>query len=334
MFRLGQVAWALRINEKTADNAIRTLGLARPLDEDAVRALGLALRAKHRYGIPLKRAFPRLKQALFGTARQETDAVFREVLSYLPTVERGIRAALDHYRPLPRGPGWHDRYRPEVPPERRRHAAVRRAIQWGLDLSLNESSLQLTTRQRLEAASEAARGVGLLRGGPGTVSLAAMWEGLVRARVRFVVIGGVAATAQGSARVTDDLDICYDTPPDNTDRLVRLLNSWHARLRVAREPDVRLPFQIDAQTFRDGPALTLDTDLGRLDLLPFVTGIGDYAACLAASERKTVGAVKLRVLGLDALIRAKRAAGRPRDLEHLVELEALRAMNTSRRRGV
>ncbi len=153
-----------------------------------------------------------------------------------------------------------------------------------------------------------------------------MWEGLVRANVRFVVIGGVAATAQGSARITEDLDICYDPAPENAERLARLLNDWNARLYLPREPNAQLPFVIDAKTFRDGPNLTLVTDLGRLDLLGIVTGLGGYAAALSASEGVKVRAVELRVLTLDALIVAKRAAGRQQDHDHLIELEAIRAL--------
>lgn len=147
--RLGQVAWALGINEKTADNAIRTLGLARPLDENTVRALGLALRAKHRYGIPLKRAFPLVREALIRPRAHENDAVVRDVLSYLPDVVRDIRSAIQQHEPLPRGPGWRDPYHPEVPPRLRRHPAVRRAIQLGLDLSLNYAALDRAPGRRL-----------------------------------------------------------------------------------------------------------------------------------------------------------------------------------------
>lgn len=158
------------------------------------------------------------------------------------------------------------------------------------------------------------------------MTLVAMWEGLVRAGVRFVVIGGVAATAQGSVRITEDLDICYDPTPDSAGRLARLLSDWNARLYLPREPDTRLPFVIDAKTFRDAPNLTLVTDQGRLDLLGFVTGIGGYAVALSASEAVHVGAVDLRVLTLDALIASKRAAGRQQDRDDLIELEAIRAL--------
>ncbi len=333
MLRLGQVAWVLGVNEKTADNAIRALGLPRPLDQDTACALALALRAKHRHGIPLRRGFPLARQAMIRPASRENDPLIRDLRSYLGQVKARVRSPLKSYRPLPRGRPRKDRPAPAVPAALRRSAAVRRAIWWGLDLTLNDAELRQPVRRRLQAASDHARDFSLARGGNQPVSLAAMWEALADGGVRFVVIGGVAANANGSARNTTDLDLCYDAAEDNTARLVVLLNRWHARLRVTREPGVELPFAMDARTFRNAPALTLDTDHGPLDLRPVVAGVGDYAACVAASEIKRVGKVKLRVLSLNALIRAKRAAGRPRDLEHLIELEALRVLKSAGSRG-
>lgn len=158
------------------------------------------------------------------------------------------------------------------------------------------------------------------------MSLAAMWEQLACNRVRFVVVGGVAAIAQGSARDTHDLDVCYDPEPDNVAMVVNLLKSWNARLRTPDGSGSALPFVIDARTFRDSPVPTLETDLGWLDLMDRVTGIGEYAAVRAQSEPVTVGPVKLHVLTLDALIASKRAAGRRLDRDHLIELEALRVL--------
>ena len=324
--RLGQAAAALWVNEKTLDNAIRILGLSRPLDEDTVRALGLAFRAKYRYGIPLKRGFPAVREALKQPALRESDVVVRELMAYLPEVQRGIDRHEQQYKPLPRGPGWRDPYHPAVPARWRRHPAIRRAIWWGLDLSLNDWKARRPGGQLLLELGENLRAVRLLQKGDQAMTLVAMWECFVRDGVKFVVIGGVAATVHGSARITDDLDVCYDPAPDNTAKLVRLLNDWHARLHLPREPEARLPFVIDQRTFRDAPALTLITDHGRLDLLAHVTGIGDYAACLAVSEETEVDSVRLRVLTLAALIKAKRAAGRTRDHEHLIELEALHVL--------
>ncbi len=153
-------------------------------------------------------------------------------------------------------------------------------------------------------------------------------RGLTDAAIRFVVVGGVAAAAHGSARVTDDLDVCYDTAPDNVATLARLLSDWHAYPRGI-EPG--LPFIMDAQTLRQAPVLTLTTRQGLLDVMDVVKGVGDYAKCVAASEETAVSDVRFRLLTLPALIRAKRAAARPKDLEHLIELEAI-AETISRRK--
>jgi predicted nucleotidyltransferase len=143
---------------------------------------------------------------------------------------------------------------------------------------------------------------------------------LTHADIRFVVIGGVAATVQGSARLTNDIDICYDTAAENVDRLVTLLRSWNAYLRGV-EPG--LPFVLDARAFRTTPLMTLTTDVGDIDVLDLVPGVGDYRAVVAASERVTIGDVEFQSLGLEALIASKRAVRRPKDLEQLIELEAL-----------
>lgn len=143
---------------------------------------------------------------------------------------------------------------------------------------------------------------------------------LTASKVRFVVIGGVAATVHGSARFTNDIDICYDTAPDNLDRLVRLLTSWHAYLRGV-EPG--LPFVMDARALRTTPIMTLTTDVGDIDLFDRVPGVGDYAAAVAVSEVVRIGMVSFRALRLESLIASKRAVGRPKDLEHLIELDAL-----------
>lgn len=49
------------------------------------------------------------------------------------------------------------------------------------------------------------------------------------ADVAFVVVGGLAAVAHGSAHVTGDLDVCYDRAPANLERLATALSdSIHA----------------------------------------------------------------------------------------------------------
>jgi len=151
-----------------------------------------------------------------------------------------------------------------------------------------------------------------------------MLRGLTQQKVRFVVVGGVAAAAHGSSRVTNDLDICYDaSDPANLVALASLLSSWDA---YPREIEPGLPFILDDHTLFGAPVLTLTTNEGDIDVMDRIAGVGEYAAVRQHSERISALGVSFRVLDLPSLIKSKRAAGRPRDHDHLPELEALLAM--------
>ncbi|HEV2348700.1 MAG TPA: hypothetical protein VG028_02530 [Terriglobia bacterium] len=143
--------------------------------------------------------------------------------------------------------------------------------------------------------------------------------------VNFVVIGGVAISAHGSAHVTFDLDICYDRSPENILRLVDGLKPCHPRLRGA---PAELPFLFDSETIRRGLNFTLTTDPADINLLSEVAGIGHYKEALARSTTLELFGRPCHVLSLEGLIAAKRAAGRPRDLAVLPELEALHELET------
>lgn len=141
------------------------------------------------------------------------------------------------------------------------------------------------------------------------------------AGVDFVVVGGVALVLRGSSRVTLDLDVCYARDPDNLRRLAAALAPYHPRLRGA-PPD--LPFLWDDRTLASGLNFTLTTDLGDLDILGEIAGIGGYAQVSAGSSELSVGATRIRVLDLDSLERSKRAAGRIKDLLDLAEIAEIR----------
>jgi hypothetical protein len=144
---------------------------------------------------------------------------------------------------------------------------------------------------------------------------------LASARVRFVIVGGLAITIHGSSYVTFDLDFCHARDAENLSRLVQALRPYNPRLRGAPEG---LPFRFDEDTLRSGLNFMLTTDIGDIDLMGEVAGLGDYAAALAASTPVELFGASFDVLTLEALITSKRAAGRPKDLMVLPELEALR----------
>ena len=160
------------------------------------------------------------------------------------------------------------------------------------------------------------------------MSFALMLQGLTAAKVQFVVVGGVAAAAHGSAHVTNDLDVCYDIAPANVARLATLLATWEA---YPRGIDRDLPFFMDERQFRSTPLMTLTTREGELNVLDRVNGVGGFDQCLASSVELEAFDVRFSTLSLEALIRAKRAAGRPKDIAQLPELEALLALRRGQR---
>ena len=77
---------------------------------------------------------------------------------------------------------------------------------------------------------------------------------LVSGGVEFVIVGGAAARAHGSARLTEDLDIVYARGPENIKRLANALQPLQPRLRGA---DENLPLVLDEETIRKGLNFTL-----------------------------------------------------------------------------
>jgi predicted nucleotidyltransferase len=143
---------------------------------------------------------------------------------------------------------------------------------------------------------------------------------LVNASIEFIIVGGAAATAHGSARLTEDLDIVYQRTPDNISRLVQALAPFAPYLRGAPPG---LPFSCDARTISSGLNFTLTTTLGALDLLGEITGGGGYDELLPYSIQFKLYGVECACLGLERLIHVKRAAGRPKDFEVIAELQAI-----------
>jgi hypothetical protein len=144
---------------------------------------------------------------------------------------------------------------------------------------------------------------------------------LVEGKVDFIVIGGMAAAAHGSARATLDLDVVYARDPANVRRLVGALASHAPYLRGAPPG---LPFVLDEQTILHGLNFTLTTDVGDFDLLGEVVGGGTYPELLPHTVEIEAFGLCCRYVTLEALLTLKRAAGRPKDLEAIAELELIR----------
>jgi hypothetical protein len=138
--------------------------------------------------------------------------------------------------------------------------------------------------------------------------------------VAFILVGGVAARAHGSARLTQDVDICYARDAANLERLAAALRPLRPYLRGAPPG---LPFEWSDATLAAGLNFTLTTSAGDIDLFGEIIGGGSYADLEPHCVELVIFGRPTRVLGLPWLIRVKRAAGRPKDLEVIAELEAL-----------
>jgi hypothetical protein len=140
----------------------------------------------------------------------------------------------------------------------------------------------------------------------------AILEVLERHQVRYVLIGGFAATIHGSPYVTTDVDITPATTTENLARLSDALDELGARIRVAGEPD-GLAFNHDAESLAKGQIWNLTTSYGDLDISFMPSGTHGYDDLRRdASDLEILGA-HVPLASLADIVRSKQAAGRPKD---------------------
>jgi predicted nucleotidyltransferase len=141
--------------------------------------------------------------------------------------------------------------------------------------------------------------------------------------VEYVVIGGMAAIAHGSPTMTNDVDVCAPMSDENLLRIVAALREVRPRLRF--RPDL-MPMPQDLIGLRGVKNLYILTELGVIDLLGEVPGIGTYAEIQGRTIEADLGGFVCRVLDLDTLIAAKRVANRDKDQLAIRHLEVIRKM--------
>lgn len=141
-------------------------------------------------------------------------------------------------------------------------------------------------------------------------------------QVRYVLIGGLAATVHGSAIPTFDVDIVPEPTEDNLKRLSAALTDMKARVRVEGVED-GLPFAHDAGSLAAMRVLNLVTNVGDLDVTLYPAGVEDFTQWdLGATDLVILG-VPTRVAALGDVIRSKEAADRPKDRATLPMLREL-----------
>lgn len=189
----------------------------------------------------------------------------------------------------------------------------------GIDLSLLRANLKLTPTERIERMRWS-----LFSEQP-MENRGQSWRELFCdfVDVGYVLVGEYAMAAYGVQCHSSDVDIAYDRAPGNIERLVRALRPLEPQ---RRDNIPALPFEWEAGTVYAAPYLALRSDVGDIDLLGALPGIDSFAGLWNRSVEKELCGVKVRVASIDDLISMKRAANRPKDQNHLLELLALKKL--------
>ena len=142
--------------------------------------------------------------------------------------------------------------------------------------------------------------------------------------VDFIIIGGVAAHLLGSPMSTLDVNVCAPLTEENLTRILASIRDLHPMWRF--RPDHKIPVD-SLEQFRGFKNLYIDTDIGVLDVLGELPGIGSFDAIRERTEEVILDGTVYKVLDIDTLIAAKQVAGREKDrigIDHLREVKRQR----------
>ena len=145
--------------------------------------------------------------------------------------------------------------------------------------------------------------------------------------LEFVIVGGYAAITYGSSYLTRDVDICTALTEENVAKLRQALRDWNPKHRLTHKRLSFLDFPPSGQSLNN---LYLQTDMGVIDILSSILGVGDFAELKSRAEELEVDGKRHLVISLEDLIQAKEALGREKDL---LMAKELRAIASKRRQG-
>lgn len=157
-------------------------------------------------------------------------------------------------------------------------------------------------------------------------SLGELLKKLVDAQIDFVLIGGYAGVVYGSTMVTRDLDICALVTPAQIEKLRTCLKDFHPTHRMTPNRLSFLEHPLETAGVRN---IYLETDLGVLDIISEVTGVGDFSRLTSNAIEIQVYGRKCKVISIEDLIAAKEAMGREKDKIVVKELKVIRERQNS-----
>jgi predicted nucleotidyltransferase len=150
---------------------------------------------------------------------------------------------------------------------------------------------------------------------------------LIEAEARVVLIGGFAMMAHGSNTDTRDVDFAFARDKQTVHALKVALDPYKPR---PRDFPLDLPFLWDEQSIWVSTLLTLQTTVGKIDLLAEIEGVGSFDELDRGALVVPMFGLPVKVASLQHLVAMKLAAGRPKDLIHSEELKRLIELKRSK----
>lgn len=146
---------------------------------------------------------------------------------------------------------------------------------------------------------------------------------LCDADIEFMIVGGFAAVLHGSSTLTRDLDVCTLLSSTNIEKLRKTFGDLNP---VHRFKSQKLSFLDNPSPGESLNNLYLQTDLGPIDFLSNIDGVGGYEEVSKYSDEITLFGRKVKIINLEALVKAKETLGREKDLLAAKELRAILEM--------
>jgi hypothetical protein len=133
---------------------------------------------------------------------------------------------------------------------------------------------------------------------------------LNNAGARYLLVGGYAIAVHAEPRFTKDLDVWVEATPENATRVYEALTKFGAPLQMFTQADLE----------RSEMVIQIGIPPNRIDLVTSIDGV-TFDEAWPARARTAYGSHHVWVIGVEHLIKNKRASGRPQDLADVDLLE-------------
>ncbi|MBF0106980.1 MAG: hypothetical protein HQM16_16830 [Deltaproteobacteria bacterium] len=139
--------------------------------------------------------------------------------------------------------------------------------------------------------------------------------------IDFVLVDGFAAVVHDCNQTTRDIDICILFSHEEIYSLLDALKSINP---VLRNTPTKKSLAAPTQNISQLRSLHLTTDLGIIDVVSHIEGVGGYHDVLKNSVELNLFNKICRVISVDDLIKSKKTLGRHRDLAVVEELAVIK----------